>query len=108
MYSIKYALNDICISIIYPPNSDESEVNIRFGKQNKVFSVSWIALVRGNIKGSREKITHVIELLKYIENQHSQISNYQFCEESKWLIDKYVLENREKFEEAVQKILDEN
>ena len=107
-YSIKYTLNDICISIIYPPNSDESEVNICFIKKNKIFSVGWIALVRGDIKGSREKIVNVKELLRYIENQYQQILDYQFCEETNHLIDKYVAENHEKFEYAIRKFLNEN
>lgn len=107
-YSVKYTLNDICISIVYPPNSDESEVNIRFIKKNKVFSVGWIAFVRENIKGNGERITNVKELLNYIENHYFQILDYQFCEESNLLIDKYVTENYERFEEAVRTFLREN
>jgi len=71
-YSINYSLSDICISVVYPPDSEESDVNIRFIRKNKVFSVGWIALVRENIKGSNDKLVNVKELLKYVKNQYSK------------------------------------
>lgn len=108
IYSINYRLNNICISIVYPPNSDESDVNIRFIEKNQVFSVGWIALVRGNIKGSDDKFMNVKELLKYVENQYSQIKDYQYCVESNNLVDKYVEEHREKYENAIRNFLSKN
>lgn len=107
-YSINYTMDDICIYIVYPPNSDESDVNIRFIKKNKVFSVGWIALVRGGVKESNEKFMNVKDLLKYVENHYQQIIDYQFCVESDYLIDKYVEEHHEKFENAVQNFLSKN
>lgn len=107
-YSIDYTLDNICISIVYPPNSDESDVNIRFIKKNEVFSVGWIALVRGDIKGSSEKCINIKELLKYVESQYLQIIDYQFCVESNYLIDKYVEKHQEKFKNAIQEFLSKN
>ncbi|MBE5944105.1 MAG: hypothetical protein E7258_04200 [Lachnospiraceae bacterium] len=107
-YSIKYTLNDICISIIYPPNSDESEVNICFISKNKVYNVGWIAFVSNNRKECTEKIINVKELLMYIENHYSQIVDYRFCENCNRLIDNYVVEHQDKYEEAIQKFLSEN
>lgn len=107
-YSINYSLNNICISIVYPPNSEESDVNIRFMEKNQVFSVGWIALVRDNISGNNDKFMNVKELLKYVENQYSQIKDYQYCVESNNLVDKYVEEHREKFESAIHNFLNKN
>lgn len=107
-YSVKYTLNDICISIIYPPNTDEGEINIRFLSKNKVFDVGWMAFVNNNTKESEEKIINVKELLKYIENHYTQVVDYQFCENCNHLIDEYVAEHRERYEEAIKKFLSEN
>ena len=107
-YSINYRLNDICISIVYPPNSDESDVNIRFIEKNQVFSVGWIALVRADIRGNNDKFINVKELLKYVENQYLQIKDYQYCVESNNLVDRYVEEHCEKFDNVVQNFLSQN
>ncbi len=104
-YSVNYTLNDICINIVYPPNSGESDINIRFIEKNEVFSIGWIALVRGNIKGSNEKFVNVEQLLKYIENQYVFIIDYKFCTESNELIDNYVKEHQEKFKNSIQNFL---
>lgn len=107
-YSIKYSLNNICINIIFPPNSEESDINIHFIEKNKVFSVGWIALVRGGIRENNQKLFYVKTLLHYIEKNYFQVVNYQFCEESNDLIEKYVEENHEKFEKVIQSFLDNN
>lgn len=104
-YSIDYSLNDICISIVYPTNSEESNVNIRFIKKNQFFDIGWMAFVRNDIKGSNNKLMNVKELLKYVENHYLQIKDYQYCVESDYLVDKYVEEHREIFESAISKFL---
>lgn len=103
--SINYVLDDICICIVYPPNSEKSHINIRFIEENKVFSVDWIAFVREDINGSNDKLKNVIKLLQYVKNQYSQITDYQFCVESNSLIDKYVEKNHEKFDNAIRDFL---
>lgn len=107
-YSINYRLNNICISVVYPPNSEESDVNIRFVEENQVFSIGWIALVRENISGSNDKFINVKVLLEYVEDQYFHIKEYQYCMESNRLIDKYVEEHREKFENVIQDFLSKN
>lgn len=57
-------------------------------------------------RGSRDRFIHVKELLKYIEKRYSQIKNYQYCLESNKLIDKYVEDHREIFENAVRNFQD--
>lgn len=108
VYSIIYSLNNICIYITYPPNSEESDIYIQFIEENQFFSVGWIALVRGGIKGTNEKFIHVKTLLRYIEQNYFKVIDYQFCQESNDLIDKYVRENHEKFERAIQSFLNDN
>ena len=107
-YSINYSLNNLCISIVYPPNSEESDVNIRFIEKNQVFSVGWIALVREDIRGSNDKVMNIKELLKYVEKQYFKVKDYQYCVESNNLVDKYVEEHHEKFENAIHNFLCKN
>ena len=108
LYSINYNLHDICISVIYPPNSEESDVTIQFIEKNQVFSVGWIALVRSDIRGSDDKFMNVKELLKYVENQYPQIKDYQYCVESNRLVDIYVEKHRDKFDSVVRDFLSQN
>lgn len=113
-YSIKYHLNNICLNVLYPPNSNESEIDIKFIDKNNFFSVSWIAFVREGIhveKGNVEygaRLLNVIMLLRYIENHYYQVTNYDFCLESNELINKYVLEHQTKFEKVVTDFLKNN
>ena len=107
-YSVKYTLNDICISITYPPNTAESEINIRFISKNKVFDVKWMAFVSDNIEKREEKIGDIEAVLKYIENHYFQVVDYQFCENCNCLIDKYIAEHHEKYERAVKRFVSEN
>ena len=104
-YSIDYCLNNVCISIIYPPNSEESDVNICYIDKNKVFSVGWIALARDGIRGCNEKLINVKNLLKYIKKNYLKLIDYQFCLDSEKLIDKYVENNQSKFENAILNFL---
>ena len=106
-YSIEYySLDSICINIVYPPYEKESDVNIRFIKKNKAFSIGWIALVRENVRGSEDRLENVKKLLKYIEEHHSQITDYRYCKMSDKLIDKYVEEHHEIFESSLRAFLD--
>ncbi len=107
-YSINYSLNNICFSIVYPPNSEESDINIRFIDKNQVFSIGWIALVRENINGNNDKFMNVKELLKYVKNHHLQIKDYQYCVESYKLVDKYVEEHWEKYKSSIYNFLSKN
>lgn len=114
LYSINYHLKNIGINILYPPNSNESEIDIKFMEKNNFFSVSWIAFVREGIyteKGSAEydtRLLNIIMLLRYIENHYDQIIDYDFCAESNELINKYVREHQTKFENAVTDFLKDN
>lgn len=107
-YSINYSLNNICFSIVYPPNSEESDINIRFIDKNQVFSIGWIALVRENINGNNYKVMNVKELLKYVKNHYLQIKDYQYCAESYKLVDKYVEEHWEKYKNSIYNFLSKN
>lgn len=105
LYYINYKLNNVSINIIYPPNSEESEVNILFIDKNKFFSIGWIALVRENIEGNTDKLLNVKKLLSYIENKYFQILNNEFCKESNALIDQYIEKHQNKFENSLEKFL---
>ncbi len=105
-YSVNYALNNVFISIVFPPNSEESDILIRFLDMNQVFSIGWIALVRNNLKGMGEKVENAIELIKYVKEYYNNITDYQFCLQSNILIDNYVERHRTQFEKSVADFLE--
>lgn len=104
-YSIDYQLNNIRISIGYPPREEFSEITVRFIKENSCFDMGWIALVRNNIKESDDKYINIKILLDFIRGNYPFITDYQYCVESDKLIDKYVDEHHEVFEKAVSDFL---
>jgi len=97
--SINYTKGNITISVTYPPNFDNSSVDIRFNDINKVFNIGWIALVRSDLKGKRNRLENAKGLLEYIRDTYQEIMDYQFCNDSDKLIDEYC----EKHEEELQK-----
>lgn len=103
--SINYFSDNILISIILPPHSEESDVLIRFSDKNQVFSLGWIALVRNNLEGTKEKEENVIELIKYLKKNYDRVTSYQFCLRSNNLIDEYVKRNHTQFEKSVEDFL---
>lgn len=107
-YSIEYCLNGICIRIVCPPNSDESEINIYFRDKNRVFDIGWIALVREDMQGYNDKMNNIVNLLNYIKANYSKIIDYKFCIESDELIEQYINSHRLKYEDAVSKFLSRN
>lgn len=106
-YSMNYTLDNLFISITFPPNSEESDVSIRFLDTNQVFSIGWIALVRNNIQGDDDKIENAIELVEYIKENYNSITDYQFCLQSNILIDDYVEQHRTQFEKSIEAFLAE-
>ncbi len=105
-HMIVYSNDKIEISIVYPPNGDMSELDVKFEGINEVFSVGWIALVRHNLRTSQEKLKHILELLDYVKSTYLQIIDYRYCKESNRLIDEYVAQHPEIFEKAVQDFLE--
>ena len=105
-HMIVYSNEKIEISIVYPPNGDMSELDIKFEGINEVFSIGWIALVRHNLRTSQEKLKHILELLDYVKSTYLQIIDYRYCKESNRLIDEYVAQHPEIFEKAVQDFLE--
>lgn len=108
-YSIEYSLNNIIISICYPPYySEESDIGIKFIKENQYFSIGWIAFVRENIHQNSNKSMKILDLIEYLEKHYYQITDYQYCVESNKLVDEYVEENQDIFKKEVQKFLRKN
>lgn len=106
-YVINYQLNNIRVSIGYPTPSggSVSDVTIRFIKENSCFYISWIALVRNNIKCNKDNLDNIKILLQYFRENYSSITDYQYCVESDSLIEKYVDEHSEIFEKTVSDFL---
>lgn len=105
-YAINYSLNNYLISVSFPPNSEESDVSIRFLDSNQVFSIGWIALVRNNMEGKSEKVENAIELIKYVKTNYDMVTKYQYCLQSNILIDEYVEQHRAQFEKRVADFLE--
>lgn len=107
-YSVHYSLNNVRFSIVYPPDSAESDVYVRFIDKNLTFSVGWISLVRDGIPGKTDKLDNVKELLKYVKEKYCCLVDDSFCVASDQLIERYIQKNSQKFEKAVSSFLKDN
>lgn len=105
-YSINYSLKNHTINIVFPPNTEEGDILIRFLDLNQVFSIGWIAFVRNNFEGESEKTENVIALIKYVKVNYGMIINYRYCLQSDKLIHEYVKQHRTQFEKSVADFLE--
>jgi hypothetical protein len=90
-YSVSFNNGVNIIQVGFAPNSDISEVSIKFIKENIYFNIAWIAVVRDNlIVNCNEKLNGAIQLLKYLEENYEKITNYEYCIESRKLVSEYI------------------
>lgn len=107
-YMINYTSDNISICVAFPPCIDESDITIRYTDTNQVFSVNWIAFVRNKIDPNIKRLKRIKILLSYMEDNITNLLNYQYCLESNKLVEKYVEEHRQIFDKAVSDFLSKN
>lgn len=62
--TILYSNNRIDIIITFEPNSDVSDIRIKFIKENEFYSVGWIACVRSGLNvDPHQRLGNVLTLL---------------------------------------------
>lgn len=94
---ITYSNDKIDIIITYEPNSDVSDINIKFVNENEIYSVGWIACVRNGLKISpHQRLENVIRLLSYLKDNYSTIIDIAYCKESNKLVDQFIANERKK------------
>ena len=90
-YFITYSNDTFKFMIGFEPYDDTSNAVILFIDKNEAFNVGWIAFVRDNIKISAYKKTeNIISLLHYINKNYTNITDYQFCKDSRTLISEFI------------------
>ena len=98
-YSIEYYNNEIIIGISYERYSSNSRAFIRFKEKNEVFDIGWIMKVQTDKESADDRLEHAEKLLKYIEDNYTSLSQYNFCKEKDKLIEKYANEHAEEIYE---------
>lgn len=94
-HTISYFNSKIEITIIYEPNSDVSDVNIKFLDANKIYSIGWIACVRSRLNVSpHDRLNNVLKLLGYLKDNYNKIVNISYCKESDKLISEFINQKR--------------
>lgn len=98
--SITYFLDGIEIIVGYEPYSVESDIFIRFKKENEVYDVGWIACVRSDIHFNHDqRLETVLTLLSYVRENYDRILDIDYCRESRRLVSEYIarLKKEQKF-----------
>ncbi|MBP3458761.1 MAG: hypothetical protein J6K58_06100 [Lachnospiraceae bacterium] len=94
-HTISYFNSKIEIIIIYEPNSDVSDVSIKFLDENEIHSIGWIACVRSGVNVSpHDRLNNVLKLLGYIKENYNMIANISYCKESSKLISEFIVKKR--------------
>ena len=91
---IIYSDGERRIAIDFGRYGESSSIAIHFVRENNLFNLEWIALVREGIKlipGQTKN--NLIATLRYFEKNYRQVSNLDFCRESDLMVKEYVKQN---------------
>ena len=89
--TITYSNDEVAFIIAFEPNSDVSDISIKFIAENEVYSVGWIACVRSGLQiNPHQRLENVLMLLSYIRKNYSTIVEINYCRESNRLINEFI------------------
>ncbi|MBF2599179.1 hypothetical protein IA929_04080 [Listeria seeligeri] len=89
--SITFSNKKIDFIIGYERYDEISTLYIRFWQENELFNIGWIAFVRGEkSEEGQSKLDNITHLLDYIEKNYAEITNFQFCQESRKMIEDFM------------------
>ncbi|EDO1167509.1 hypothetical protein ABW380_000018 [Listeria innocua] len=91
--TITFSNKKIAFVIGYERYDIVSNINIKFLEENEMFNLGWIAFVRRNqIPLPQNKLDNILELLDYAEKNYSKVTNLQFCQESRGMVEDFLKE----------------
>lgn len=94
---ICYSWNGIEFIITFEPNSDVSDISIKFTRENEVYSIGWIACVRDGLHvNPHQRLENIVTLLSYIKENYSLLTNINYCKECNILIEEFIINKRKK------------
>lgn len=85
-FSIIYENEIISFGIVFERYSEHSDINIRFLKENKSFSVGWIIRMYDSVDfndyllNKPDKLITVLGSLNFIEEHYDKVIDINFCE----------------------------
>ena len=89
--TITYSNDETAIIITFEPNSDISDVFIKFTAENEVYSVGWIACVRNGLQiNPYQRLENVLMLLSYLRENYSSVVEIDYCRESNQLVHEFI------------------
>ena len=89
--SITYSNDGIAVIITFEPNSDISDVFIKFIAENEIFSVGWIVCVRSGLQiNPHQRLENVLMLLSYLRENYSSVVEIDYCRESNQLVHEFI------------------
>ena len=89
--TITYSNGETAIIITFEPNSDISDVFIKFIAENEVYSVGWIACVRSGLQiNPHQRLENVLMLLSYLRENYSSVVEIDYCRESNQLVHEFI------------------
>ncbi|EAF1857333.1 hypothetical protein ACTZ8G_000593 [Listeria monocytogenes] len=92
-FTITFSNKKIAFVIGYERYDNVSNINIKFLEENEMFNLGWIAFARRNQTPlPQNKLDNILELLNYAEKNYSKVTNLQFCQESRGMIEDFLKE----------------
>ncbi|MCD2253114.1 hypothetical protein [Listeria marthii] len=90
---ITFSNKKLAFVIGYERYDNVSNVNIKFLEENEIFNLGWIAFVRRNqTLLPQNKLDNILELLDYAERNYAKVTNLQFCQDSREMVEEFLKE----------------
>lgn len=106
-YGVDYSNGNIQFSFAYPPYENISQASIRFKGINDLFDLGWVAFVREKVDvDAKKKLLNLLAIFEFVKGHYNEITNYEYCKESRKLVDKYVEQHQAEYEKAIQDFLE--
>jgi len=88
-YGVDYFNGKIKIMAYYERYENRCGVDIKF-PGNKHFQIAWIAFIRDGVETAQKELEEkIFVLIEYLERNFDNITDFEYCEESGKLLDKY-------------------
>ncbi|EAG7022397.1 hypothetical protein BJN12_11240 [Listeria monocytogenes] len=88
---ITFSNKKLAFVIGYERYDNVSNVNIKFLEESEMFNLGWIAFVRRNQTPlPQNKLDNILELLDYAEKNYAKVTNLQFCQESREMVENFL------------------
>lgn len=93
-HGLSYERGGIRVSAYFPPMDAKSQLDIEFIKERALLPMRWVVfMATGRVISTGSGIDDVIEMLKYVKDNYSSVTDYSYCRKIAAKVSEYVNTN---------------